>query len=221
MLQEMPIAPRRSNPEVPPEIDRIVMRALAHDPEARYQTAGEMATDLEQVMLEERMSPREHIKMLHQLFPHEAMMSADAGVMLPTATGKMPAADGERPTPPRSVDTGGLFATLDKDATKAPNSGAGALDAVDVSVSESGLARWMELLRGARAPRRDAGGRAVARGRRRDRVDRGTSQRSGAGLEGCFRPFSDERGRPARQRTAFCPVLARLDASGRDDRSCR
>jgi serine/threonine protein kinase len=149
MILDMPIQPPSLfNAAVPPALDRIVLRALARDVEARYQSAAAMATDLEQVMLEERMSPREHIKMLHQLFPHEAMMSADAGVLVPTAGGKTPEAAGERPTPPRSVDTGGLFAALDKDATKAANAGAGALDAVDVSVSESGLARWMELLRG-------------------------------------------------------------------------
>jgi serine/threonine protein kinase len=144
MILDMPIQPPSLfNAAVPPALDRIVLRALARDVEARYQNAAAMATDLEHVMLEERMSPREHIKMLHQLFPHEAMMSADAGVTVPAATGKMPAADGERPTPARSVDTGSLFAALDKDATRAPSSGAAPLDTVDVSMSGSGLARWI------------------------------------------------------------------------------
>jgi len=41
-----PPAPSRSNAEVPPMLDVIVAKALAKKPEARYQSAGELAADL-------------------------------------------------------------------------------------------------------------------------------------------------------------------------------
>lgn len=40
-------APSDKNSQVPPEVDRIVGKALAEDRERRYQTGGEMADDLE------------------------------------------------------------------------------------------------------------------------------------------------------------------------------
>lgn len=38
--------PSQLNPDVPPELDRIVLRALAREPDDRYQTAAELADDL-------------------------------------------------------------------------------------------------------------------------------------------------------------------------------
>jgi serine/threonine-protein kinase len=42
-----PPAPSSLNPDVPPALDAIVMRALSKNPANRYQTAGEFAEDLE------------------------------------------------------------------------------------------------------------------------------------------------------------------------------
>jgi serine/threonine-protein kinase len=42
-----PPAPSSVNPDVPPELDAVVMRALSKNPANRYQTAGEFAEDLE------------------------------------------------------------------------------------------------------------------------------------------------------------------------------
>ncbi|HEV8433775.1 MAG TPA: TonB family protein [Thermoanaerobaculia bacterium] len=51
------VAPSQYNDEVTPEIDAIVLKALQKEPEKRYQTAGEMARDLDQVLYSFRPTP--------------------------------------------------------------------------------------------------------------------------------------------------------------------
>ena len=50
-------APRELNPEVSPEADAIVLQALAKDPADRYQSAGELQHDLEQVLYARKPTP--------------------------------------------------------------------------------------------------------------------------------------------------------------------
>jgi serine/threonine protein kinase len=50
MEMEIPV-PSSKHPEVPPELDRIVMRALERDPSRRYASAAEMASDLDDFVL--------------------------------------------------------------------------------------------------------------------------------------------------------------------------
>jgi serine/threonine protein kinase/beta-lactam-binding protein with PASTA domain len=48
-VNELPKPPSQLRPEIPPELDRIVLRALAKEPEDRYQTAEDFIDDLERV----------------------------------------------------------------------------------------------------------------------------------------------------------------------------
>jgi eukaryotic-like serine/threonine-protein kinase len=48
-VQETPPLPSSKNPEVPPALDAVVMRAMAKNPANRYQTAAEFREDLERV----------------------------------------------------------------------------------------------------------------------------------------------------------------------------
>jgi eukaryotic-like serine/threonine-protein kinase len=48
-VNELPKPPSQLRPEVPPELDKIVLRALAKEPEDRYQTAEGFIEDLERV----------------------------------------------------------------------------------------------------------------------------------------------------------------------------
>jgi len=51
------IAPSQFNDEVTPEIDGIVKKALQKEPEKRYQSAGEMARDLDQILYSYKPTP--------------------------------------------------------------------------------------------------------------------------------------------------------------------
>jgi eukaryotic-like serine/threonine-protein kinase len=48
-LNELPKPPSKTRPEIPEELDQVVLRALAKAPEDRYQTAEEFAEDLHRV----------------------------------------------------------------------------------------------------------------------------------------------------------------------------
>ncbi|MDQ3859567.1 MAG: Stk1 family PASTA domain-containing Ser/Thr kinase [Actinomycetota bacterium] len=48
-LNEAPPPPSDLRPEIPPELDQIVLRALAKDPGERYQAAEELSADLDRV----------------------------------------------------------------------------------------------------------------------------------------------------------------------------
>ncbi|HEX9160171.1 MAG TPA: TonB family protein [Thermoanaerobaculia bacterium] len=50
-------SPSHYNDEVTPEIDRIVAKALEKDPAARYQSAGEMARDIDPILYSMRPTP--------------------------------------------------------------------------------------------------------------------------------------------------------------------
>ena len=48
-VNELPAPPSALRPEIPPELDQIILRSLAKDPADRYQTAEEFIEDLERV----------------------------------------------------------------------------------------------------------------------------------------------------------------------------
>ncbi|PZS24914.1 MAG: Stk1 family PASTA domain-containing Ser/Thr kinase [Pseudonocardiales bacterium] len=55
-VRETAMAPSGRNPEVPPAVDSIVMKALAKNQLNRYQTAGEMRTDLQRALANQPVS---------------------------------------------------------------------------------------------------------------------------------------------------------------------
>jgi len=57
-LNEPPRDPREINPGISPELARVVMKCLEKEPDARYQSAGEVLADLERLRAE---APREII----------------------------------------------------------------------------------------------------------------------------------------------------------------
>jgi serine/threonine protein kinase len=53
---------RRINPEVPEEVDRIIMRLMAKDPDNRYQTANDLIDDLRHVEAGQPLEDRERVR---------------------------------------------------------------------------------------------------------------------------------------------------------------
>ncbi|MBO0829940.1 MAG: Stk1 family PASTA domain-containing Ser/Thr kinase, partial [Streptosporangiales bacterium] len=49
-VREDPVPPSRLNPDVPPAVDAIVLKALAKNPDNRYQDADEMRADVERAL---------------------------------------------------------------------------------------------------------------------------------------------------------------------------
>src|SRR6185369_414691 len=49
LLNRAPAPPSRTNPNVPPEMERVISKALEKDRELRYQTASEMRGDLKRL----------------------------------------------------------------------------------------------------------------------------------------------------------------------------
>jgi serine/threonine-protein kinase len=60
--------PSRDNPRVPPALDAVVMRALARDREARFQSGAEMAVALDEVVHELRFGPEKLAELLRTTF---------------------------------------------------------------------------------------------------------------------------------------------------------
>ena len=71
-VAEMEIpAPSSLRPDVPPELDRVVARALARDPAERYPTGQALAEDLDRVLEALRYQPRALPDLLQELFGAE------------------------------------------------------------------------------------------------------------------------------------------------------
>jgi serine/threonine-protein kinase len=86
LVLEGPIpVPSTVNPDVPPSVDPIVMRALERNVEARYQTAGEMAEDLEKALSEMRAPSDASRKLLISLFPAGPARSGSIPLPLPAS----------------------------------------------------------------------------------------------------------------------------------------
>ena len=99
LLAQVIVPPSSLNAAIPRELDRIVMRALEIDMNVRYQSAADMASDLERTLIAARYSSRELSKLLHGLFlpdedPLVVVDTEDNRTVAGTGTGSAPS--GER-----------------------------------------------------------------------------------------------------------------------------
>jgi serine/threonine-protein kinase len=75
--------PLASRAQVPPALDRIVMRCLEREPTLRYANATELAADLEQLSIGEVPPPRVSIPTLHGIAPPPTPRRLAAGTYTP------------------------------------------------------------------------------------------------------------------------------------------
>jgi serine/threonine protein kinase len=103
VLEAVVPLPSSLNPEVPASLDPIVMRALERKLEDRYQTAGEMAEDLEKALFEMRASPHEARNLILSLFPKGPSRSGE--IQLPFTPSPASGHEGQdgRGTPSRAA----------------------------------------------------------------------------------------------------------------------
>jgi len=104
-VRECKVAPPRSlNRDIPPSLERVVMKALEREPERRYQDASEMSRDLEAVMQESPPAPTTAAlaRLMEQLYePGErASEAAEAPEASPAEAG------GEAAAPPPAETSG-------------------------------------------------------------------------------------------------------------------
>jgi len=73
IIHQPPPPPSQVRPECPPELERIALRALAQDPDARYPTAEQLVLELDELAREHKLkqSPHALAATLGQLFSPE------------------------------------------------------------------------------------------------------------------------------------------------------
>ncbi len=102
-LQNMqPPAPSSRNPSCPAELDRIVLRGLAKDPDKRWRSAGEMRAAIAELALDQRLlaTNREVCGWVEEAFQHPAPAS-QSRLRMPLA-----APPGDAPTEARRGSSG-------------------------------------------------------------------------------------------------------------------
>lgn len=107
ITNKTPQSPLEIMPDLPPELDRIIMKALARDPGERYQTAAELRRDLDKVKaaLGERLTKKDIGGLVSSLLPGVA---AERREKIFTAAEELdlrpPKEDEEGPRPLRPED---------------------------------------------------------------------------------------------------------------------
>jgi eukaryotic-like serine/threonine-protein kinase len=103
---EQPIPPSKLNPDISPQLDAVAMRALAKNPDNRYQTAAEMKEDLERA--------RQGMPvMATPLLPEAPQTTQVIHRAEPQPTSVMPAGVAPAPArPPRDHTPGWLIALI-------------------------------------------------------------------------------------------------------------
>ena len=85
--------PSERNPEVPPELDRICLKALSKNPNERYQTCDQMARELDEVVHNLKWGPERLAEFMAMIFPEE---QSSLGEMRPLTQATAPSSPASR-----------------------------------------------------------------------------------------------------------------------------
>src|SRR5438105_12703139 len=105
ILNRAPVSAVRLNPDLPPELERIINRALEKDRELRYQHASEMWAELQRLKRDTESSRRAVVAAIEQVAPVAAQMSTVGAA--PTSTTGSATAPQIRVSGPEAVPASG------------------------------------------------------------------------------------------------------------------
>jgi eukaryotic-like serine/threonine-protein kinase len=116
ILSRAPVAPVRINPDVPPELDRIINKALEKDRELRYQSAADMRADLKRLRRETESGRSAVVEAEEEESPASAAVHSAARVstQAPSSSTKQPKADSRPAIPAQTAASGSGSAVLPK-----------------------------------------------------------------------------------------------------------
>ena len=116
--------PSRFNRRVTPELDAIVLKALARDVADRYQTAAELHRDLTQLLASYRFDPRELREFMRKEFRREYLKEEEEAQQALSASPEGPRAADDEPEPITAVSRRRLVAPT-ADVAQPPGGPAG------------------------------------------------------------------------------------------------
>src|SRR5437868_12396601 len=105
-LTRAPVSALRLHPDIPPELERIINRALEKDRELRYQHASEMWAELQRLKRDTESSRRAVVAAIEEVTPVAAQMSTTVGAA-PTSTVGSATAPQIRVSGPEAVPVSG------------------------------------------------------------------------------------------------------------------
>ena len=103
VMEKVVPPPSSLNPDVPASLDRIVLRAVARDPDERYATGQEMADDLDDVLRETKFSSKMLADLIRELFGFGTTSQAAMSALTPELLADFAAPDEHPPTASASV----------------------------------------------------------------------------------------------------------------------